>query len=164
MKPAGEVIVYNQALMSIAGKLEFMTPDGNYMPDLEAEGMVSVQFTVSQEAAGGSKPLGFFDLQFKNAGLRFIVEELEMLLVNDHIGYLTGRGRVNGGRGYALLLTLADRRTAQSDSEQRVRVKIWNPRTDEIIFDTQLAEPSDALPVTPLSSGGLVVWTPSTSR
>ncbi|MEO8149591.1 MAG: T9SS type A sorting domain-containing protein [Bacteroidia bacterium] len=66
----------------------------------------------------------------------------------------------NGGYHYGVLVVQSDK-YRNANNKNKVRIKIWNKDNGAIIFDTQMGDPDDALPTTPVSSGSVSVRTPS---
>ena len=64
-----------------------------------------------------------------------------------------GSGTVNGQDGYDFLVSV-------TDGPDRLRVKIWNRETGDVVFDNQPGDPDDASASTRIRSGQITVHAP----
>jgi hypothetical protein len=64
-----------------------------------------------------------------------------------------GFGKVNNETGYKYLLTVIDGQAPKGGGVDKFRIKIWNDKTGEVVFDNQLGDDDDADPTTPVGDG-----------
>ena len=64
-----------------------------------------------------------------------------------------GYGKVNDESGYQYLLTVVDGQAPKGGGVDKFRIKIWNEKTGEVVFDNQKGEADDADPNTPVGDG-----------
>jgi photosystem II stability/assembly factor-like uncharacterized protein len=64
-----------------------------------------------------------------------------------------GFGKVNNEAGYKYLLTVVDGQAAHGGGVDKFRIKIWNDKSGEVVFDNQLGDADDAEPTTPVGDG-----------
>jgi basic membrane protein A len=75
-----------------------------------------------------------------------------------------GVGTINGEGEYRFMLTAIDGDLHANDGVDRFRIKIWDPATDEMIYDNQMGDQDDADPVTVLGGGSIVIHRPMNPR
>jgi photosystem II stability/assembly factor-like uncharacterized protein len=64
-----------------------------------------------------------------------------------------GAGSINGAAGYRYLLTVVDGQAAGGGGVDKFRIKIWNDKTGEVVYDNQKGDADDAEPTTPVGDG-----------
>ncbi len=64
-----------------------------------------------------------------------------------------GYGKVNNEAGYKYLLTVIDGQAPNGGGVDKFRIKIWNEKTGEVVFDNQKGDGDDADPTTPIGDG-----------
>jgi hypothetical protein len=74
-----------------------------------------------------------------------------------------GSVTINNSGNYKILVLQTDKNAncAGFGGNNRIRVRIWNPLTNEIFFDTQPGDPDNALPLVSLNGGAVQVHKPS---
>ena len=108
-------------------------------------------FELSADYAGPSiTPTG--STTFSRPGLAFASTSYDWLVAEpDGSGArYSGTGTVNGQEGYAFL-------GAVTDEPDRLRIKIWNVATGEVVFDNQPGDPADAGASQPIRNGQITV-------
>ena len=64
-----------------------------------------------------------------------------------------GYGKVNNESGYKYLLTVIDGQAPKGGGVDKFRIKIWNEKTGEVVFDNQKGDSDDADPKTVVGDG-----------
>jgi hypothetical protein len=64
-----------------------------------------------------------------------------------------GSGTVNNLPGYRYILTVIDGQAAGGDGIDRFRLKVWNEKTGETVFDNQMGAADDADPTNGVGDG-----------
>ena len=118
-------------------------------------GMINFDFS--------SKPATARSTKAENKGenlVNFILGNLEFSALNYDFRELSGvrtqfkgYGKVNNETGYKYLLTVIDGQAPKGGGVDKFRIKIWNDKTGEVIFDNQLGDDDDADPTTPVGDG-----------
>ena len=90
--------------------------------------------------------------------VNFILGDLEFNALNYDFRELSGArtqfkgfGKVNNEAGYKYLLTVIDGQAAKGGGVDKFRLKIWNDKTGEVVFDNQTGDGDDADPTTPIA-------------
>jgi photosystem II stability/assembly factor-like uncharacterized protein len=90
--------------------------------------------------------------------VNFILGDLEFTAMNYDFRELSGArtqfkgfGKVNNEAGYKYLLTVIDGQAAKGGGVDKFRLKIWNDKTGEVVFDNQTGYGDDADPTTPIA-------------
>ncbi|MDQ4036606.1 MAG: ExeM/NucH family extracellular endonuclease [Chloroflexota bacterium] len=108
-------------------------------------------FELSARYPGNSiVPTG--DTAFWLPGLTFASTSLEWLVTETDASAArySGWGTVNGEMGYRFLVSV-------TDSPDRLRFKIWNGATGEVVFDNQPAAADDAVATPPIRNGQIAI-------
>jgi hypothetical protein len=118
-------------------------------------GMINFDFSSKPETARSTKA--------ENKGenlVNFILGNLEFRALNYDFRELSGvrtqfkgYGKVNNETGYKYLLTVIDGQAPKGGGVDKFRIKIWNDKTGEVIFDNQLGDDDNADPTTPVGDG-----------
>ena len=118
-------------------------------------GMINFDFS--------SKPATASSTKAENKGeslVNFILGNLEFSALNYDFRALSGvrtqfkgYGKVNNETGYKYLLTVIDGQAPKGGGVDKFRIKIWNDKTGEVVFDNQLGDDDDADPTTPVGDG-----------
>jgi hypothetical protein len=103
-------------------------------------------FSARYKGATGA-PTG--QVVFKVGSLSFRSTTLEWLAVGGNKVYLRGAGTVNGQAGYTFQLTFID------GSPDRLRMKVWNTSTGEVVVDNQPGALDGADPTALLTGGNV---------
>jgi hypothetical protein len=92
--------------------------------------------------------------------VNFILGNLEFSALNYDFRALSGvrtqfkgYGKLNNETGYKYLLTVIDGQAPKGGGVDKFRIKIWNDKTGEVVFDNQLGDEDDADPTTPVGDG-----------
>jgi photosystem II stability/assembly factor-like uncharacterized protein len=95
--------------------------------------------------------------------VNFILGDLQFNALNYDFRELSGPrtqfkgfGKVNNEAGYKYLLTVIDGQAPKGGGVDKFRLKIWNDKTGEVIFDNQAGDSDDADPTTPIADGSSI--------
>ncbi|HYI65339.1 MAG TPA: ExeM/NucH family extracellular endonuclease [Candidatus Limnocylindrales bacterium] len=102
---------------------------------------LSAQYEGSSIVPSGETTFDVPGVAFESTSVEWLVAE-----VDGSAAHYGGTGTVNGDAGYRFLV-------AVTDGPDRLRVKIWNVATGEVVFDNQPGEPDDAAASQPIRSG-----------
>ncbi len=127
-------------------------------PSLPAIGFVSFDFT---GRTSDSHPKSVVDLTRENANLvSFMLGDFQFSALNYDARELAGAkttfkgfGKVNDSAGYKYVLTVIDGQAPGGGGVDKFRIKIWNEKTGEVVFDNQMGDADDAEPMTPVGDG-----------
>ena len=106
---------------------------------------LSAQYEGSSLVPSGETTFDAAGLSFESTGVAWLVAE-----VDGSAAQYGGTGSVNGDAGYRFLV-------AVTDGPDRLRVKIWNVETGDVVFDNQPDDPDDAAASQPIRSGQIMV-------
>jgi len=67
-----------------------------------------------------------------------------------------GPGTVNGLSGYRYILTLIDGQAGRGGGIDRFRLKVWNEKTGDTVFDNQIGAADDADPTSVVGDGASI--------
>ncbi|HKB65039.1 MAG TPA: HYR domain-containing protein [Pyrinomonadaceae bacterium] len=123
-------------------------------------GMINFDFSSRPEPVRGSK------VENKSENLvNFILGNLEFSSLNYDFRALAGvrtqfkgYGKLNNETGYKYLLTVIDGQAPKGGGVDKFRLKIWNDKTGEVVFDNQLGDDDDADPTTPVGDGKSITF------
>lgn len=95
--------------------------------------------------------------QLRADGLRFEDVDVESVDVSGASAVVKGTGRLERSRTtYRFVASVVDGRGRRGRAD-RARIKIWNPRTGELLYDSQPGAGDDAAPTTELGAGRIEV-------
>ncbi len=148
------MVVVSNGNGSIHGGGRFVTPLGGLRSHPLDTPTVVVNMTAKYQNKS-STPHGKFSLNSTGADLRFSSSSLDWLVISGPNAIFAGRGELNGAPNYDFLVSAWD--SGSSKAPDRIRVKIWNRVTGQVIYDTQLGSADNISPQTALASGNIVV-------
>jgi hypothetical protein len=121
-----------------------------------------INFDLSAKPTTAESPKNDKDTRGKNL-VNFILGGLEFSALNYDFRALSGSrtqfkgyGKVNDETGYKYLLTVIDGQAPKGGGVDKFRLKIWNDKTGEVIFDNQMGDDDDADPTTPVGDGASI--------
>jgi sugar lactone lactonase YvrE len=132
------------------------SPRGNYIPDSKLRGGLFFGFS-AKFWKWDSKPEGHAFFYIKAAGLKFHSTNYEWLVVEGERAQLKGTGKINGKGFYGFMLTAIDSNFNRRWGRDKLRIKIWNLNTNEIIYDTQPGEDDDAELTNRVYRGSIII-------
>ncbi len=153
------IVVYDPSAGFVTGGGYYQSPPGAYRPDPAATGKAHFAF-VSQYRKGS--PEGQTEFQFQAGDLNFHSESYEWLVVTGNAtrAQYKGEGTINGESGFGFMLTAYDVAKTGAGND-KIRMKIWDTTTDEVIYDNRLDQPDDVDQADPqiIESGSIFIHT-----
>ena len=144
------VVIYNPDGGFVTGGGWVYSDAGSLITDLDAQGKASFGF-VAKYKKGATVPHGNTEFRFQAGDFRFKSSSYEWLVVAGRKAMFKGQGSIDGmGEGFKFMLTAVD------DQRDKFRIKIWDPTTDEVIYDNKRGEDDDAEP-TIIGGGSIVI-------
>jgi uncharacterized repeat protein (TIGR01451 family) len=150
------VVVYDTTSGFVTGGGWITSPAGAYLADPSLTGRASFGF-VSRYQRGQSVPSGNTQFQFQAADLSFKSTSYDWLVIAGARAQYKGLGTINGSGDYAFMLTAIDGQTNGGGGSDRIRIKIWDPATGNVVYDNQLGADENAQPSTVLGGGSIVI-------
>jgi hypothetical protein len=137
------------------------SPTGAYTADPALAGRASFGLVAGYKREG-ALPTGNIDFHLSGARLQFHATAYESLEIEgaratfQGVGTLKGAGE-KGSRKAGFLVSVVDGQLDGSGLD-RFRIKIWDLDAENpVVYDTQLGDPDDAGPNTPLGGGSIVI-------
>lgn len=146
------VVVYDPSAGFVTGGGWIWSPIGAYVADPDLKGKATFSF-VSKYEKGTTVPTGNTEFQFHAAGMNFKSTSYDWLVVAGNKAVFKGTGTINGGGSYGFLLSAIDGGTKGVD---KFRIKIWDIKTGDLVYDNQNGVPDTADP-TENSCGSIVI-------
>lgn len=154
-----QITVYDQGGY-VRGDGWFNSLPGYYLKDRRASG--KAQFHVKAEyKKGSSTPTGTISFKFKDGKIDFKSTQLDWLFVQGDKATVIGAGKLNGSKGYSILMSAVDVDVLSNDDKNKqkkkkdaIRVKIADP-SGHVIYDTQLGDADDAIASTEIGGGSI---------
>lgn len=146
---------------SVRGDGWFNSLPGYYLKDKRASGKAQFHFQAKSKK-GSEQPVGSVSFKFKDGKIEFKSSALQWLHVENDRATLTASGKLNGKRGYSILISAVDddhRRKndhggKKHKTKDRVRVKILDG-SGKVVYDTQRGEPDGAIATTDIGGGSI---------
>jgi len=143
------IVVYDPSAGFVTGGGWIYSP-AYALLDSPAAGKASFGF-VAKYKQGATTPQGNTEFQFQAGDFRFKSSSYEWLVIAGSKAMFKGEGYIDGmGGGFKFMLTAVD------GPEDRFRIKIWNPISDDVIYDNKRGESDDAEP-TVIGGGSIVI-------
>jgi hypothetical protein len=138
---------------------KFMSPAGALKSNPTATGLVAFGFT-SNYYKNSTFPKGETLLDFKVGDFTFSALNFDYLVVSGVKAQFKGLGKMTNGlveqSGLAFILTVIDGQLTGGGGVDKIRMKIYNKKTNQVYYDNQSGSDADA-PVTPVESGSTIV-------
>ena len=150
------VVVYDPEGGFVTGGGWITSPPGAYAGDLTLTGKATFGF-VSKYQKGGSVPTGETEFAFKVADFAFHSTAYEWLVCGGPKCQYKGTGTVNGGGNYGFLLSAVDGALPGGGGEDKLRMKVWDQFTGQVVYDNQLGAYDFADPTTVIGGGSIVI-------
>lgn len=144
------IVIYDANGGFVTGGGWFDSPAGAYGADPGATGKANISINAKYQK-NRSLPTGQTEFQFKAGGVDFHSTGYEWLVVSGNRAQYRGTGKINGAGSYGFLLSMIDGTT------DKVRLKIWDTTTGNVVYDTQWGAPDDAAPTTVMGGGSIVI-------
>jgi hypothetical protein len=95
------------------------------------------------------------DLKVKGGDFDFNGKATEWLVAAGATAYAQGTGKVNGRSGFAFLVSAVDGQEPGGGGIDRLRLKVWNVATGEVVYDNQRGDATTAVATETLGGGRL---------
>jgi hypothetical protein len=143
------IVVYDPSAGFVTGGGWIYSPAGSLL-DSSAAGKATFGF-VAKYKQGATTPQGNTEFHFQAGDFRFKSSSHEWLVIAGSKAMFKGEGYIDGmGGGFKFMLTAVD------STEDKFRIKIWNPLTEDVIYDNKRGESDEAEPTT-IGGGSIVI-------
>jgi len=136
----------------------FYPPAGSLTSNPSLTGKVNFGSNCKPKNTGGFQ--GEMELNFQAANLKFKTSaptDWEYLAISGcYLAIFRGSGTINGAGNYGILVSQTDKDRVPSVAN-RMRVKIWDKSTGNVIFDTQQGASDNEAPTLTISNGSIQV-------
>lgn len=112
---------------------------------------------VSKYQKGANVPTGQTEFQFQAGNLDFHSTSYQWLVISGNKAQFKGSGTINGSGSYGFLLTAVDGQYNGGTGQDTFRIKIWDTKTSNIVYDNMMSQPDSATPTTTLGGGNIVI-------
>jgi photosystem II stability/assembly factor-like uncharacterized protein len=116
-------------------------------------GMINFDFSAKPTTVTAKSPKSENLVNFILGNLEFSALNYDFRALSGVRTQFKGYGKVNNEAGYKYLLTVIDGQAPKGGGVDKFRIKIWNDKTGEVVFDNQLGDDDDADPTTPVGDG-----------
>ncbi|MCO5175452.1 MAG: S8 family serine peptidase [Thermomicrobiales bacterium] len=147
------LISVDPAAGTLLGAGKFMSPTGAWT---ERPTSMAGEFRFNiWYPRGATVPTGYFEYELGGSArfespFHFRSSTFDWLVLTPDVGYVSGRGTLNGRSGFGFWF-------GASDGPDKLRVKIWNLSTGVVIYDNQPGDDIAANPQLPLKLGTIVI-------
>jgi hypothetical protein len=150
------VVIYDANGGFVTGGGWINSPAGAYVANPALTGKANFGF-VSKYAHGANVPTGQTEFQFKAANLDFHSTSYDWLVVGGARAQYKGSGTINGSGNYAFMLTAIDGQINGGGGSDKLRIKIWNKASGQMVYDNQIGDSDAADPTTVIAGGSIVI-------
>jgi hypothetical protein len=150
------VVVYDPAAGYCSGRGWFSSPAGAVSAAPGLESTASFLFSY-QYNPGTAIPEGNLQFQLLGSDLAFQGTGIAWLVIHGERLICQGSGTLNGSAGYRYLLSAIDGQALDLHAQDRLRVKIWNDATGDIIYDNEAGTTDDAAPTAAIMNGWVLI-------
>jgi hypothetical protein len=149
-------VVYDARNGFVTGGGWINSPPGAYAANGTLAGKANFGF-VSKYQKGADVPTGNTEFQFQTANFNFKSTEYEWLVIAGAKAQYKGSGTINGQGDYGFLLTAIDGSVNGGGGVDKLRLKVWDKSTGNVIYDNQTGASETADPTTALGGGSVVI-------
>jgi hypothetical protein len=150
------VVVFDPSAGFVTGAGWFESPPGAHPADAALGGRASFGF-VSKYQEGATEPFGQIGLRLGEGRFSFVSHDCEWLVVVGASAQLQCSGQVDGAGAHRIFLSVVDGQREESGGADRLRVKVWDQATGQVVFDTQAGAPDSAEPTVGLGAGSIAI-------
>jgi hypothetical protein len=150
------VVVYDPNAGWVLGAGWFNSPLGAYPANPTFSGKVNFGFLIKY-LKNQSTPSGITGLTLNIPGLKFIALRYDWLVINGSQAQFKGAGSVNGVSGYDCIVTGLDGKLQGKKIPDKLRIRIWNHSTGQVVYDSQLDAPINTAPTLAVGGGELSI-------
>lgn len=135
------VIIYDPQGGFVTGGGLFDSQLGDLPADPSLTSRANFGF-VAKYHNNAATPTGETEFNLRGAGFTFHSDEYDWLVVGGDKAKFQGSGSVNGVPGYKFLVVVADGQITGGGAPDRFRIRIWEPATNQVVYDNQIPEAS----------------------
>ncbi len=150
------VVVYNPGGGFVTGGGWIDSPAGAYSADTALTGKATFGF-VAKYQKGANVPTGQTEFQFHVANFNFHSESYDWLVVAGAKAQYKGIGTINGSGEYFFMLSAIDGQLSGGGGVDKFRIKIWDKKTGNIIYDNQMGKDENGDFATEIQGGSIVI-------
>jgi hypothetical protein len=140
---AAMVVIFDPSAGYVLGGGFITSPAGAYLANPSLTGSAAIGF-LSLYKKAGAVPIGKTLFQFKLPSLTFVSSSYEWLTISGSKAQFKGSGTINNAAGYKFLLTATDGQVTGGGGTDKIRLKVWNSTTGQVIYDTRPGAPDTA--------------------
>ncbi|MBI1804857.1 MAG: HYR domain-containing protein [Ignavibacteriae bacterium] len=157
------VVIYDPNGGYTIGGGWYASPTGTLTSNASATGKVSYGFT-SSYFKGATNPKGETQIQFAIGNFEFNALNFDYLSISGPKAQFKGMGKVTGDQsGYSFILTVLDGQATGGGGIDKIRIKIYNKNTNQIIYDNQPGASDAADPTMAVGDGSSITIQTTTS-
>ncbi|MEO5946404.1 MAG: DUF4394 domain-containing protein [Chitinophagaceae bacterium] len=150
------VVIYDPNGGNTFGGGYYNSPAGALKSNPTATGKVSYGFAMNY-FKNSTNPKGETQFEFKVGDFEFNALNFEYLVISNSMAQFKGTGKIIGGQsGIGFTMTVVDG-DIDGTGVDKIRMKIYNRNTGEIIYDNQQGASDAALPIQPVGENSIVV-------
>jgi len=150
------VVVYDPNGGFVTGGGWITSAPGAYVPSPLLTGKATFGF-VAKYKKGASVPTGQTEFQFKVGDLNFHSTSYDWLVCGGPKCKFKGEGTINGVGTYGFMLSAIDGDLPGGGGADKIRMKIWDLLTGQVVYDSQLGGDEFEDPTTVLGGGSIVI-------
>jgi hypothetical protein len=154
--PFQYLVVYDPDGGFVTGAGTITSPEGAYVTNPSISGKAIFGF-VSKYHNGANMPSGTTQFKFTSADFVFKSTSYDWLVIGGPKAQYKGSGTINGAGDYGFILTAIDGQVNGGGDIDKLRLKVYDKNTDEIIYDNQSESPDGSDPTTAIDSGSIVI-------
>jgi PKD repeat protein len=147
------VVIYDPTAGFVTGGGWIQSPAGALRADPQATGKATFGF-VSRYARGATVPSGKTEFKLHSAIFHFRSTQYQWLVVAGAKSQYKGSGTVNGAGSFNFLLTATDGALQGGGGQDRLRLKVWDPQTGDLVYDNAAGSSNDLDQANPQAIGG----------
>lgn len=150
------VVVFDPSAGYVSGGGWLESPAGAYVAAPELAGRANFGF-VSRYQSGAFTPSGQTEFKFRVADMKFSSTIYDWLVVAGPKAQYKGSGTINGAGDYGFMLTGSDGDLRDPADQDRLRMKIWDKGTGQMVYDNMLGAPDSTTPSTAIGGGVVII-------
>ncbi|MHA2294099.1 MAG: PKD domain-containing protein [Candidatus Hodarchaeales archaeon] len=150
------IVVYDPEGGFVTGGGWFNSPVNAYLNDPTLTGKANFGF-VSKYKNGANLPTGKTTFHFRAANFKFQSSNYDWLVIAGLKVMYKGTGTINGQGEYKFVLTATDGQKNGGGGYDRIRIRIWDIITGNVIYDNQRNDVEDADATTIIQTGSIVI-------
>ncbi|MGH2806616.1 MAG: PKD domain-containing protein, partial [Actinomycetota bacterium] len=150
------VVIYDPNGGFVTGGGWIDSPAGSLAADPSKTGRANFGFS-SKYKKGATVPTGVTEFQFKTGNLNFHSSTYEWLVVGGARAQYKGVGTINGSGSYGFKLTAIDGQLSGGGGFDKMRMKIWELATGQLVYDDQTGADDSSDASTPLGGGSIII-------